>query len=242
MTGAANLPMFFAARCIGGLGCGIIQSNTPIYMSEIAPPHSRGMLVGFHPICIVFAEIIASACALGFNSVKASYQWRLNFGIQTFFGVVLLVSLYFLPESPRWLMENRRESEASDILRRLHHSKDDPSDIVARAEITQIRSQIEAERESSSSWITIFREPHLRKRAICTLLVWTMGMNTGITVISNLTPTLFAGLGYSPVLQLGLGLVFCVCLLVGVFFGIAIVDRVGRRVLLSRSYLNLTFS
>lgn len=236
MCGAANLAMFTAARYIGGIGCGIVQSNTPIYMSEIAPPHTRGLLVGFHPICIVLGEIIASAAALGFNFVHTSYQWRLNFGIQTFFAVLLFVSLFFIPESPRWLMEQGREEEASVILLRLHASKNDPQALVPRAELAQIKAQIEGERDVPKSIMHIFKQPHLRKRAICTFLVWTMGMNTGITVASNLTPTLFANLGYSPVLQLVLGMVFCVCLLVGCICGIFILDRVGRRILLGRSF------
>jgi hypothetical protein len=83
----------------------------------------------------------------------------------------------------------------------------------------------------------IIRTPSLRKRMICTLLVWTMGLSTGITVLANLTPTLFAGLGYGPVLQLGLSVVWVVCLFLGCFVNIYLIDRVGRVKLLGTQFL-----
>lgn len=55
-----------------------------------------------------------------------------------------------------------------------------------------------------------------------------MGQATGITVLANLTPTLFASLGYSTVLQLGLSLVWTVCLFLGCFVGIFLMDKIGR--------------
>ena len=106
--------------------------------------------------------------------------------------------------------------------------------ILTTASGASLVAQIEADSKIPVSWLQLFREPNLRKRAICTLLVWTMGMNTGIIVISNLTPTLFAGLGYGSVLQLSLGLVFCVVLLIGCFCGMVSLDRIGRRPLLGK--------
>lgn len=227
-AGSVDIAMFLVGRYIAGFGCGIVLSNTPVYMSEIAPPHTRGFLVGLQGNCIVWGYICSSCAALGFHYVDQDYQWRLNFIIATGVAATLLVSLFFLPESPRWLVEKDRKNEATKILDRIHRTKTDPDGIYAHAEMVQIIAQVEAEKSLDTGFLNIIRTPALRKRMICTLLVWTMGQATGITVLANLTPTLFAGLGYGTVLQLGLSLVWTVCLFLGCFVNVFLLDRVGR--------------
>jgi MFS family permease len=179
-----------------------------------------------------------SACAaLGFYFVGHDYSWRLNFIVATAVALMLVLSLTVLPESPRWLVEKGRKDEAAKILERIHRSPTDPDGIYAHAELVQIAAQVEAERGLPTSYMHIIRTPSLRKRMICTLLVWTMGLSTGITVLANLTPTLFAGLGYGPTLQLGLSVVWVVCLFLGCFVNIYLIDRVGRVKLLGTQFL-----
>lgn len=120
------------------------------------------------------------------DSPPQDYAWRLNFIVLTGFSCIFLGSLFFLPESPRWLIEQGREDEARGILERLHRDISDPEGTVAKAEFVQIRAQISAERSLPSSYWYIFTTPSMLKRAVCTLLVWTMGQSTGITVIANL--------------------------------------------------------
>lgn len=206
----------------------MIISNTPVYMSEISPPHTRGLLVGLQGNCIVMGYIISSCAAFGFQYVTESYQWRLNFIISTAVALFLLISLFFLPESPRWLVEKGRKEEAARILNRIHTSKEDTDGAYAHAEMVQIVAQVESERQLPSGYMYIIRTPSLRKRLICTLLVWTMGISTGITVLANLTPSLFGGLGYGTTLQLGLSIIWTVCLFLGCFVNIYLLDRIGR--------------
>lgn len=220
--------MFLIGRYITGLGAGMVITNTPVYLSEIAPAHSRGLLVGLQGNFIVLGYILSSCAALGFHFVTESYQWRLNYCIASFFGVALFMSLLVLPESPRWLVEHGRPADAGEILIRIHKTKDDPDGKIARAELAQIVAQVEHDRSQPRSWAFIFRTPSMRKRLVCTLLVWTMAQSTGITVIANLTPRLFGALGYSTVLQLTLALVWTVCLFLGCFVNIYLIDKIGR--------------
>jgi len=172
-AGSENIATFLVGRYIAGFGCGIVLSNTPVYMSEIAPPHTRGLLVGLQGNCIVWGYICSSCSALGFHYVDQDYQWRLNFIIATGVAVALLVSLFFLPESPRWLVEKGHKNEAAKILGRIHRTKTDPDGIYAHAEMIQIIAQVESEKSLDKSFLNIIRTPALRKRMICTLLVWT---------------------------------------------------------------------
>lgn len=220
--------MFLVARYIAGLGCGMIISNTPVYMSEIAPAHTRGLLVGLQGNGITLGYVISSSAAFGFQFVKKSYQWRLNFVISTIAALSLFVSLFFLPESPRWLVEKNQKDRAREILERIHRTDDDPDGLVAHAELVQIVAQVEAERSFPTSYLHIVSTPALRRRLICSLLNWTMGLATGSTVLANLTPTLFGNLGYGTILQLGLSLVWTTCLFIGCFVNIYLIDKIGR--------------
>lgn len=228
MAGSVHIDMFLTARVINGIGAGMVITNCPVYMSEVSPPHSRGLLVSGHAITLVVGYIFSSLFALAFYFLDAPYAWRLQFVLLTFFGILLLFSLHFIPESPRWLVERKRHDEAWEVLKTLHHSKHDPEARIAQLEMVQIRAQVDAERSQPTGYIHIFRTPHLRKRAICCILVWLMGQSTGILVIANLTPTLFGGLGYSTVLQLGLSVVWTFCALIGCFVNAVLMDRVGR--------------
>lgn len=234
-AGAPHIAMFLVGRYLAGFGAGMIITNTPVYLSEISPAHSRGLLVGLQGNFIVLGYILSSSAALGFHFVSESYQWRLNYCIATFFGVALFLSLLALPESPRWLVEHGRSQEAGDILHRIHKTKEDPNGRVAQAELTQIMAQVDHDRSQPRSWAFIFKTPSMRKRLVCTLLVWSMAQSTGITVIANLTPRLFGALGYSTVLQLTLALVWTICLFLGCFVNIYLIDRIGRVKLIGKS-------
>ena len=226
--------MFIASRCLCGVGAGIVITNCPMYMSEISPPHICGMLVGNHAISIVYGYILSSLMALAFHYVDAPYQWRLQFVLLTFFGVVLLISLVALPESPRWLFEVGRADEAWEVLKNLHQSKTDTDGQMASTEMAQIRAQIDTEKALPRGYMHIIRSPHLRHRAICSILTWITGQSTGILVIANFTPVLFAKLGYSLVLQLALSVVWTVCALLGCYVNAVLMDRVGRIKLLGK--------
>jgi MFS family permease len=103
-AGSVHLAMFMVARVLNGIGAGILITNTPVYMSEVAPAHTRGLLVSAQGIAITAAYVVSSVAALGFHFVTHDYQWRLQFIVLTALALGLAVTMYFIPESPRWLM------------------------------------------------------------------------------------------------------------------------------------------
>lgn len=231
---SVNIAMFMTFRVICGIGAGMVMANSPVYMSEVAPPHARGSLVGMQGVGIVTAYILCAVLNLAFSYVHAAIQWRLIFIALTAMGVVHLCSLYFLPESPRWLMEQGRDEEALGVLLKLHKTKTDPDGLLAHAEAIQIKAQVETEKNLPSGFLYIFTTKHLLKRAYCSILLWIMGQGTGITAIANLVPTLMGGLGFGVTLQLALGVVWTVCAVIGCGFNVLLLDRVGRIKLLGK--------
>ncbi|KAI1624988.1 major facilitator superfamily domain-containing protein [Exophiala viscosa] len=206
-AGAVNFPMFLVGRLIAGIGTAICITVSPI--------------TGY---------LLASLGSLGFSFMTAKIQWRINFIIALGVAILLLLLLIFVvPESPRWLVAQGRFDEAKRTLDRLHVNKHDPQGLVAKAELYQIKVQCAADKELPRGFIHIFRTPSLRKRAFCTILVWFGSMGTGVLVIANLTPLVFAGLGESSTVQLGLSAAwYAICIICSFAGGLA-VDRFGRR-------------
>ncbi|KAI6085227.1 general substrate transporter [Hypoxylon rubiginosum] len=223
-----HIAMLLVARVLCGIGAGMVIANSPVYMSEVAPPRTRGLLVGLQGVGIVSAYIVCALCGLIFSFVQNPVQWRLIFIVYTVAAVGFAYSLMLLPESPRWLMEKGREEQARAELERLHRTKSDPEGTLARAEATQIKAQVEAERHLPKGYLYIFKTPHLRKRAFCSILLWVMGQGTGITPIANLIPVLMGGLGFGTTLQLGLGCAWTIAAIAGCVVNVTFLDKIGR--------------
>lgn len=240
-TGSVNIAMFLVARFLAGIGSAMVFTVAPMLISELAPAHSRGLMVSIHVVCLNSGYLVSSCASLGFSYLTEKYQWRLNFAINTFFSVCLLLLLLVVPESPRWLIAQGRIADARAVLEKLHVNKHDPEGLIARAELFQIQAQVEVDKTLPRGFIHIFRTPTLRKRAFCTIAVWFTSMATGVLVIAFLTPLLFAGLNYGSTAQFGLSVAWLVVCIICAFLGGLLVDRFGRRLFLGEllSYLSL---
>jgi len=115
----------------------------------------------------------------------------------------------------------------------LHRTKKDPTAGLARAEMLQIVAQVNVEKSLHHSYWYILSNAHLRKRAYCSILTFAMVQSSGLLVIFNLMPLLFAALGFDSVLQLGLSIIWFVVGAMGASVNALIVDQVGRVKLLA---------
>jgi len=106
------------ARFIGGLGIGASSVLGPMYIAEIAPPSSRGKLVGFFQFNIVFGILLAylSNYLVGLAGFGAT-EWRWKLGVAAIPAAIFCLLLLAIPESPRWLAQKGRTSEAEEVLR-----------------------------------------------------------------------------------------------------------------------------
>src|ERR1035438_2935482 len=109
---APNVACFIAARTIGGLGIGISTVAAPLYISEIAPPQSRGRLAGMFQFNIVFGILIAFVSNALLAGIGAN-AWRWMLGVAAFPSLLYALLCIGLPESPRWLL--RSEEHTSEL-------------------------------------------------------------------------------------------------------------------------------
>src|SRR5580658_5604136 len=108
-----NVTVLIVARFIIGLGIGFTSVTAPVYVSELAPPQSRGMLIGLYQLALTVG--IALADLTGYW-LAGQHAWRLMFGLGAIPAALFVLLLMTLPESPRWLYAHNRIAEAESVL------------------------------------------------------------------------------------------------------------------------------
>jgi MFS family permease len=126
MLWSPNVYVLLLARLIDGFGIGLAVTLVPLYISETAPPEIRGSLNTL-PQFSGSGGMFLSYCMVFVMSLLPSPDWRIMLGVLVvpslfFFGL----TIFFLPESPRWLVSKGRMAEAKEVLQRLF-GKDDVS-------------------------------------------------------------------------------------------------------------------
>jgi MFS family permease len=234
---AVNIPMLLVFRFINGLGVGMLLVVTPMYLSELSPPQTRGFLVGQHGAFLAIGYNIAAWTGFGcYFARNGALAWRLPLAMQVIFPTILLAGSFWMPRSPRWLITHDRMDEGLAVLSRLHRSPDDPNNHFAIAEFNQMVAQIqfeEAKRNGKmgfiSGWKLLLTKPSYRRRAALGFGIMFGAQCTGVLVINNYQVTLFPGLGVGAAMSLALYCVYLFIALIGNTTCSLIVDRLGRR-------------
>jgi sugar porter (SP) family MFS transporter len=224
-----DIVTFIVFRILGGLGIGIASISTPMYISEITPAHIRGRLVAVNQIAIVGG--IALTSVINYFIAKSGDQaWLTETGWRWMFGIGILPAMLFtlllmpIPESPRWLIEKKREDEARRILEKVGGKE------FARTELDGIKEAISQE---SGTWGELF-SARLRLPLVIGVLLAILQQVTGINVFMYFGATIFKTMSSSTGVDAGL-LQQCIINGTGVLFtliAIASVDRWGRKPLM----------
>ena len=221
--------VFILFRFLGGVGIGIASIATPMYIAEIAPARVRGRLVAVNQIAIV-GGIAATSFVNYFIARGGDQTWLIETGWRWMFATGIAPSVLFallllrIPESPRWLIEMKREEEARTILASVGGAAFRDSEF---AEIKKAVSRDLTERVSLLS-------PHLRRPLVLGIALAILQQVTGINVFMYFGATIFRSLSASTGVDAGL-LQQVVINGAGVIFtlvAIASVDRWGRRPLM----------
>lgn len=204
MTGSTNVAEFIVFRFFAGAGGFMLAAAVPLWMGEVVPVDWRGALVDIHAISLMVGYMIQGWVGFGFYFWKTggSNTWRPPIALQCAFSIFFLISLYWLPESPRWLVMQDRVDEARAVLDRLHWDPKDDNNEYSRAELYQIQKQVAIDKTLDSSWIHMFRKPSYRKRAFFAMGTTGIIQCSGVLVINLYGPSLYKQLGFSPIKQL----------------------------------------
>ena len=109
-----NVYVLFVARALLGIAVGFTSVTAPVYVSELAPPQSRGMLIGLYQFALTSGIALADLVGYWFAAPQG-WRWMFAFGLIP--AVLFLFMVLTVPESPRWLFAQNRLAEAESVLK-----------------------------------------------------------------------------------------------------------------------------
>lgn len=230
-TASTAMPLFVVGRVVAGLGVGLVSCLIPMYQSECSPKWIRGAVVSCYQWAITIGLLLASIVNNATQGRPDHSSYRIPIAIQFIWAVILSGGMYFLPESPRYLIKRSRMDAAAKALSRLLGVP--PTDSIIVAELNQIQENLRLEEEiGQSSYADCFRDGgnRIRLRTVTGIALQGWQQLTGINFIFYYGTSFFKNSHVgNPFLQSVATNVVNVGMTVP---GIWLVDRAGRRNLL----------
>lgn len=222
-----SLTVFIAFRIVAGIGIGMAALASPMYIAEIAPAHLRGRLVSVNQLAIVTGFLLVYfanyyIARQGDEAWRVETSWRWMFGLGLVPSVLFLALLALVPESPRWLVENRRREEARTILARVSGAT------AAGVELQAIETSIAGE----ASTLRELWQPRLRVVLVMGIVLAILQQVTGINAFLYYGPEILKKLGTATDVALLQQIIVGAANLVFTLVAIWTVDRLGRRPLM----------
>ena len=226
-------------RIIGGVGIGVVSIISPLYISELAVAQYRGRLVSLYQLAVTIGFLgayLVNYQLLGYSTsnpdivtgwwslIFVTEVWRGMLGMEILPALLFFIIIFFIPESPRWLILKGREEKATNILERIYTSSKD-----ALFQLAETKSVLSS--ESKSEW-KLLLQPGIRKAVIIGVCIAILGQFMGVNAVLYYGPSIFenAGLsgGDSLFYQVLVGLVNTLTTILALL----IIDKVGRKKLI----------
>lgn len=235
---AFNISSFLAARIIGGFGVGMAILVAPMYIAEIAPRKSRGTLVTFNQLNIVLGISIAYFSNYFFQQTIADsdLKWRVMLGVEAIPAILFFILLFFVPRSPRWLLQKAKGEEARGVLNKIH------GETQAQIEFQEITLSLkEEEKKEKGTWSDVF------SRRMKTVLIIGFGIAffqqiTGINAIFYYAPMIFEMAGGGKDAAFLQAAILGVTNVVMTILAMFLIDTLGRKPLLMIGAIGICIS
>lgn len=223
----ATLTQFVLFRMLGGFGVGAASMVSPLFIAEISPPKMRGRLVSWNQFAIVAGMLVVYfvnylIARVGTQAWNVSIGWRWMFASETLPAALFLALLYFVPESPRWLIKQGRVDAGKKILSAVS-GRDH-----AEREADEIQKTIQQERGDLKELL----RPGLRTIMFVGIALAILQQVTGINVIIYYAPEIFKNLGVSANTALFQTIIVGAINLGFTIVAIRHVDKLGRKPLM----------
>lgn len=225
LAGTAQIvPILFLGRVLVGAAIGVSSMLTPLYLAEISAAHWRGAIVTINQFYITVGIFVSYLVDYALAGVTDGWRWMLDLGALP--GLILLVGMFILPESPRWLAGHNFLERARAALRFLRGRED------VEDELNQLHRDITDEGRRSAPWSRLL-EKNVRKPLIIGVGLAIFQQITGINAVIYFAPTIFQDAGLSSIsisilATVGVGAVNVIMTIVAM----RLMDSWGRRKLL----------
>ena len=233
---SADFGWLVAYRIIGGLGIGIVSIVAPVYISEIAITRYRGQMVSLYQLAVTVGFLAAYfvnyllldlSRTASFTSdwlqlIFVGEVWRGMLGMETLPALLFVLTLCFIPESPRWLITRNHDRRAAVIFSGIYRRPED-----VERQIADTRSTVSA--ETKSEWRSLLR-PGILKAVVIGVCIAILGQFMGVNAVLYYGPSIFKDAGMDDPLfcQVLVGVVNALTTVLAMF----IIDRVGRKKLI----------
>ncbi|WP_303207142.1 sugar porter family MFS transporter [Bacteroides oleiciplenus] len=223
-------------RIIGGIGIGVVSIISPLYISEVSVAQYRGRLVSLYQLAVTvgflgaylvnyqllaYAETHTNPGTDWFDLIFVTEVWRGMLGMETLPAVLFFIIIFFIPESPRWLILKGQDVKATNILKKIYVSAKE-----ATFQVNETKSVLTF--ESKSEW-SLLLQPGIFKAVIIGVCIAILGQFMGVNAVLYYGPSIFenAGLsgGDSLYYQVLVGLVNTLTTVLALI----IIDKVGRK-------------
>lgn len=235
---APNYLIFIIFRMLGGVGVGTALVIGPLYISEISPGNLRGRLVSFNQLNIVIAFTVAYFTNLMIRNLSGSglewvqaigmdtNPWRWMLGLEVIPAALFFLALFFVPESPRWLLMKGQDDEALDILKKAN------GDAGGQEEMDKIKENIAEEAgKPKSSFIDLFA-PAMKTVMTIGIVIAILQQITGINSVFFYANMIFEQSGIGTDAAFTQAVFVGIINLVFTLISMALIDRLGRRPLM----------
>jgi SP family galactose:H+ symporter-like MFS transporter len=217
---APNVRLLIAGRVIVGIAIGLASFTAPMYISEVSPTRIRGSLVSVNQLAVTIGIVIAYLVDYVFSGIKG---WRYMFGLAAIPSTVLVLAMWRMPDSPRWLMSQSMKDKALAMLQRIRGISD----------VSNEMKEIQQSLDKQKGGIADLFHVRLRMALIVGIGLAAIQQLTGINTVIYYAPTIFEFAGFktagvSILATTGVGLVNVGFTVLAIW----LMDRVGRRPLL----------
>ncbi len=227
---AWNWGSLIAFRVLAGFAVGASSVLAPVYIAEVAPAEKRGMMVGAFQLNVVIGILVAYLSNAVVTSMDlGALDWHVKFGVTAVPALLLLILMFTIPDSPRWLAARGREAEAETVLRSLGVA--DPVGELARYREAQTVATAVKPR---LSWAR-HRRPILLAFGIASF-----NQLSGINAILYYLNDIFAAAGFDGVSADRQAIVIGACNLFFTALALTVIDKIGRKTLLLVGAVGLT--
>ncbi|KAK8094147.1 major facilitator superfamily transporter maltose permease [Apiospora hydei] len=199
---ARSLPVLLAGELLGGLVLGCYVVIAPAYASEVCPLALRGVLTSYTNLCFVMGQLLANGVTAGTSQLTDHWAYSIPFALQWFWVAIIIPGMFFIPESPWWLVRRGRFAEAEHALRRLSSKQ---VDVAATLAVITETDRLEQEIEAGSTYWDCFKSVNIRRTEI-SVGVYSIQVLSGIYLINYGTYFFkLAGLPTDKAFDMGIG-------------------------------------
>jgi MFS transporter, SP family, arabinose:H+ symporter len=234
---AGNEVQLVIARILGGIGIGVASVISPLYIAEISVPSFRGRLVSMYQLAITVGflgaylanygllhysvKLIGSGTATGlYGKIFATEVWRGMLGMEALPALLFFITLFLIPESPRWLIVKGQEKKASFILKNIYGEKE------AGNQIENVKNLIAV--ETTSDWRMLL-QPGFRLALFIGVALAMLGQLMGVNAVLYYGPTIFKESGLSSGDSLFYQVLVGLVNMLTTVLALIIIDKVGRK-------------